>query len=318
MVHRTARALSVVALCVCAGLAAGATPSSSAPREICVTIDDLPWVSAVPRSAEEIERGTRTLLASFTRHDIPAIGFVNEGKLQRNGAADPQRVALLQRWLDAGLDLGNHTFSHRDLHATPLDVYQADIVRGEEVTTKLLAAAGRRPRYFRHPLLHTGRSLEIKLGLERFLARRGYRVAPVSVDNYDYLFARAYDRAAEKERSRVADAYIDYMTAIVAYYEQQSVAIVGREIRQILLLHASALNADTMERLVAMLKGRGYTFITLDRALEDPAYQSQDTYTGPAGVTWLHRWALTAGKRGNIFAGEPGVPAWIERASAAR
>jgi hypothetical protein len=60
---------------------------------------------------------------------------------------------------------------------------------------------------------------------------------------------------------------------------------------------------------------RGYAFISLQEALEDPAYASPDTYTGPAGITWLHRWALTQGKRGAFFAGEPTVADWVEALS---
>lgn len=282
-------------------------------REVCFTIDDLPWISAVPQNPATVERHTRALLTALETHRIPAIGFVNEGKLRRADAVDPRQVALLQQWLDAGLELGNHTFSHRDLHTTPLDAFLEDVSSGDQVIAQLLAASGRRPRYFRHPMLHTGRSLEVKHGLESYLARRGYRVAPVTIDNYDYVFARAFDRAAEKDRARVLDAYIAYMTAIVAFYEQQSQLIVGREIRQTLLLHANALNAVALPRLARMFEQRGYTFITLDRALEDPAYALEDTYTGPAGITWLHRWALTQGTRG-IFAGEPTVPEWIATA----
>lgn len=285
-------------------------PFGQPQREVCFTIDDLPWVSAVPLGIDEKERLTAKLLAALRVHRIPAIGFVIEGNLQRDGAVDPRQVGLLRRWRDAGLELGNHTFSHRDFHATPLATFQQEVVRGEPETTKLL---GERPRYFRHPMLHTGRSIEDKRGLETFLATRGYRVAPITIDNYDYIFARAYDRALVRERPRVLDAYIDYMSAIVEYYEQQSQLIVGRQVRQTLLLHASLLNADAMDRLARMFEKRGYAFITLDRALEDPAYTAEDTYTGPAGITWLHRWAMTQGKRG-IFAGEPTVPAWIEQA----
>ena len=285
-------------------------PKPRPAREVCFTIDDLPWVSAVPRPIEDVEKQTKQLLSGLAAHRVPAIGFVNEGKLQRNGRAIPEQEHLLKLWLDAGLELGNHTLSHRDFHATPLDEFKLEVVRGEPVTTRLM---GKRPRYFRHPMLHTGRSLDDKKGLEAFLAERGYRVAPVSIDNYDYIFARAYDRASGADRTRVLDTYIEYMTAVVAYYEQQSQVIVGREIRQILLMHANSLNAHAIDRLARMFEQRGYTFVTLDRALEDPAYASADTYTGDAGITWLHRWAMTAGKRG-IFAGEPIVPDWIERA----
>lgn len=297
-------------LLVVAFAALALTPLGQSRREVCFTIDDLPWISAVPMGIDAVERQTAKLLDALRVHRIPAIGFVNEGKLQRDGAVDPRQVGLLRRWRDAGLELGNHTFSHRDFHTTPLATFQHEVVRGEQETTTLL---GERPRYFRHPMLHTGRTIEDKRGLETFLATRGYRVAPVTIDNYDYIFARAYDRAPEKERPRVLEAYIGYMTSIVEYYEQQSELIVGRQVRQTLLLHANLLNADAMDRLARMFEQRGYAFITLERALDDPAYKSEDTYIGPAGITWLHRWAMTQGKRG-IFAGEPTVPAWIEQA----
>ena len=286
-------------------------PLGQPQREVCFTIDDLPWISAVPLGIDEKEKLTAKLLASLQAHRIPAVGFVIEGNLQRDGAADPRQVGLLRRWRDAGFELGNHTFSHRDFHTTPLATFQQEVVRGEQETTKLL---GERPRYFRHPMLHTGGTIEDKRGLEAFLATRGYRVAPVTIDNADYIFARAYDRAPEKQRPVVLDAYIAYMTSVVEYYERQSQLIVGRDVRQTLLLHANRLNADAMDRLARMFEKRGYAFITLARALEDPAYVTNDTYTGPSGISWLHRWALTQGKRG-VFAGEPTVPDWIERAA---
>ena len=63
--------------------------------------------------------------------------------------------------------------------------------------------------------------------------------------------------------------------------------------------------------LASMFERRGYAFITLDRALEDPAYRSADTYTGPGGITWLHRWALTQRTAKTFFAGEPDVPGFV-------
>ena len=64
--------------------------------------------------------------------------------------------------------------------------------------------------------------------------------------------------------------------------------------------------------LFQRLQERGYTFIDLDTALEDPAYDSPDTYTGPAGITWLHRWALTRDVDRSMFRGEPTTPEWIQ------
>ena len=282
------------------------------PRTIAITIDDLPTASVVAEDIESAERTTTALLGALRRHAVPAIGFVNERKLQAAGVVEPRRVALLERWLEAGLELGNHTFSHPDLHQVPLETFKKDVLMGDQVIGRLLAGRGRKPEYFRHPFLHTGRTLDTKQSLEKFLTENGYRVAPISIDNYDYLFAAAYDRAGSRNdgtnQQRILSAYLDYMQAIVAYYEQQSVRIVGREIAQTLLLHASALNAAAFDRLATMLKSRGYRFVSLTDALKDPAYGSADEYVGPAGITWLHRWALTKGNGGSTFAGEPAVP----------
>lgn len=64
-----------------------------------------------------------------------------------------------------------------------------------------------------------------------------------------------------------------------------------------------------------MLETRGYRFIPLDRALEDEAYQSADTFTGPGGITWIHRWALTKGVARTVYAGEPDVPPFVAEAA---
>jgi peptidoglycan/xylan/chitin deacetylase (PgdA/CDA1 family) len=303
---------ALILLCQIVG---GSPPAS---RSVAVTFDDLPTVSVLGEDFARAERTSRDLLSAIRRAGIPAIGFVNERKLQPDGGVEPRRIALLERWLAAGLELGNHTFSHVDLHETDLESFKQDVIRGDQVTRRLLAAHGRKPRFFRHPFLHTGRSREARSAVNSLLASRGYTVAPITIDNDDYVFAAAYDRALEagdrELAKRLLDAYLTYMDAIFGYYERQSVALVGREIAQTLLLHANALNGAALERLVDRLRGRGYRFVTLKDALADAAYASADGYFGPAGITWLHRWALTQGKRGSFFAGEPEVPGWVRAA----
>jgi hypothetical protein len=138
----------------------------------------------------------------------------------------------------------------------------------------------------------------------------------VTIDNQEWIFARAYDhahvRADQSLKRRIATEYVAYMDSIFGYYEQQSRALLGYELPQILLLHANRLNAEAMDELVEAIKERGYAFITLDEALEDEAFRLPDEYAGRAGITWLHRWALTQGKRGEFFAGEPGVPQFVQ------
>lgn len=288
--------------------------SPNARRAVAVTFDDLP-VNSLRHDLASQATITRKLLHAIKSNQVPAIGFVNENKLLTNGQRDAGRVAFLRMWLDANLELGNHTFSHPDLHRTPLDTFKQDVIRGEEVTSMLLKARGRTLRYFRHPFLHAGNTIETKRSFEKFLSERGYLIAPVTIDNSEWIFAGAYEKAlvrGDKQMARrIAEAYIPYMEKKFAYFEQQSMALFGYEMKQILLLHANALNADYFDKLARMIKKRGYEFVSLDEALTDKAYTSPDTYAGPGGITWIHRWAISAGKGGDFFRGEPLTPAFV-------
>jgi peptidoglycan/xylan/chitin deacetylase (PgdA/CDA1 family) len=283
---------------------------AASPREVAVTFDDLP---ATPADLATMTEVTSHLLRSLKANRGPAIGFVNARKVEGSAAG----VALLRQWLDAGFDLGNHTWSHVSIDSVPFETYRADLIRGEPVLKRLLAERGRgqRLRYFRHPQLHTGPTPEIRKQLNDLLASRGYTVAPVTIDNDDYLFARVYQQARtggdQALMKRVVDAYIPYMNDVFAHFERLSREFLGREVKQTLLLHANELNADHFDELAAMMRQRGYTFISLDRALTDPAYRMPEA-TSTKGISWLHRWMLA---KGLPMQPEPREPEFIRTSS---
>jgi peptidoglycan/xylan/chitin deacetylase (PgdA/CDA1 family) len=304
-----------------AGLAFLAARSmSGGERSVAVTFDDLPGPPAglVSNDVADLRENTRKLLATFTEHHIPVVGFVNEGKLFVEGEkpADAEaRTAILKTWVDAGFELGNHTRSHESLNTTPLAEFEDDVVRGEPVVRGLLAERGGKLRYFRHPFLQVGLDLEKRRAFESFLAERGYTVAPVTIDNDDYIYAAVYADALRRgDRSTAAAVgadYLRYMESVLAFIEDVSRRLVGREIRQVLLVHASALNADYFGRLAQSMKARGYAFITLEDALGDEAYGLPDTYVGRWGISWLHHWELTAGRKRSP---SPDPPDWVTKA----
>lgn len=284
---------------------------SSAPksgRAVAITFDDLP---AAPGNARVADINKK-LVESIIRHQIPAIGFVNESRLYVRGETDA-RIALLQMWLDAGLELGNHTFSHIQINSASLADYKEDVIRGETVTRMLLREKGMRLRYFRHTQLRTGPTPEYERELNQFLAARGYTVAPVTIDNQEWVYAAAYAtalaRGDQQNVERIAREYLRYMEECFAFFEQLSTDFLGYEVRQTLLLHANELNADHFDALVAMMKRRGYRFITLEEALQDPAYRLPTASSG-RGDSWLHRWRLAKGLK---MRPEPREPEWLNR-----
>lgn len=275
--------------------------SSFSQRQVALTFDDLPAVSARYTTPAGKDTLTRLLLGHLTRHKAPAIGFV---------IGDARQPAL-RLWTQAGMTLGNHTFAHSDFHRVPSAEHLQDIL----LCHRSMTNAGFRPAFFRSPYLHRGHSRTRQDSLTSFLRELGYREAPVTVDNADYLFSSAYDKALLRHDTAAANAigrqFVDYLRQCLRYYEAQALSLVGRAIPQTVLLHANTLNAHWLGVLLDDLHREGVTFITLEEALKDPVYASPDTYTGKGGISWIHRWALTQGKKGAFFDGEPEVPAHI-------
>ena len=168
-------------------------------KQICFTIDDLPLVTYGIRDTLYQEAVLNKLIRSLKKHEIPAIGFVNENKLYSGKKIDQFQVRQLLKWIDHGLEIGNHTFSHPDYNKVSLNKFTEDILKGEIITKEILSERGKSIKYFRHPMLHMGNTKSKADSLNDFLEKHNYIVAPVTIDNDDYLFAVAYHRAFKKK-----------------------------------------------------------------------------------------------------------------------
>ena len=271
----------------------------NAQKKVAVTFDDLPF-ACMCETQEEKNALTDKLISTFKTHNIPVLGFVNEQKLHTNGLADPAKVALIQRWLDARLELGNHGYNHVNITEIPLDEYKQEILKGEKISRELSRKAKMPFRYFRHPYLSPGNTLAIRKELDVFLKQNKYKIAPNTITYQDYTFSDAYEMALKlgdtETAKKIREAYIPYTISQFEAAEKQSDDLFSRQVNQILMVHANMLNADAFGDVAAALKNRGYSFISTDEALKDPAYSRPDTTQGRAGVTWLSRWASEMGK----------------------
>ena len=228
------------------------------------------------------------ILATLKKHRAPAIGFVNT---RRDDAVSP----VLDLWLRDGHQLGNHTAHHVDANAVSVADFEADVIAGEKPLRGFLEKRGKQLNWFRYPMLHTGPNVETRDAIARFLERRGYRNAVVTLDSDEYLYNNTYAAASAERRPAIADAYLRFMDSILTFYEKRTLDVVGRPIPHVLLLHASALNADALDRMLTMFENRGYRFITIGEAMRDPAYRLEDGYAGKAGLSWIHRWGVGKG-----------------------
>jgi peptidoglycan/xylan/chitin deacetylase (PgdA/CDA1 family) len=269
-----------------------AAPANAGSGKVALTFDDVPGLTLFA-DQPFVNYLNDTLLRGLKRHHLPATGFVNESKLDQIVRA--QQIANLQKWLDAGMGLGNHTFSHESPNGVGAAAYIADIARGEPVTRGLLAKKGKTLQWFRHPYLETGFPASEKRQIYQWLKSHGYRVAPVTIDADDWEFAEPYEDAlARHDAARVARIrrqYLQYTERTVAWYQSASQALFDRQIAFVMLLHDSRLNADCIDDLAAILKRRKLKGVSLEEAMKDPAYSLHEHYVGADGVDWIERWS---------------------------
>src|SRR5688572_29464103 len=304
--------LSMTAALTLALAALGA--QTPAGRRVSITIDDGPVVNEMT-DLGNFQRITNGLVGSFQIEKVPVTLFVNERQLNVPGQRDA-RANVVEQWLNAGFEVGNHAYSHKSASMVPVDEFTDDVIKGEVITRELLERRGKHLVWLRYPYLHSGANAEDHQAIVDFLEKRKYRHAPVTVDYADYTFAGAYTRELRRGNvdmaERIKQAYLDQVDVGFNYAEKFSQELYGREIAQILLIHCNELNSVSLRDSIARMRKRGYTFISLDEAMQDEAYERPDTFAGSGG-SWLSRTAMIMGKPATpeISALRPVVPTWI-------
>ena len=266
--------------------------------QVALTFDDLPAMTLVQDQAY-VEQLNRGILAGLKRHHIPATGFVNEGKLDELDRA--RQIAILRQWLKAGMDLGNHSFSHETPATLGVKDYIADIAHGELVTRQLLAKRHRQPGWYRHPYLETGSPKAVKDEIDHWLTVHHYRIAPVTLNATDWMFAEPYDDAISHSdlpgAAKIKASYLDYTHKMIGWYRKAAHELFGRDIAYVMLLHVTRLNADSIDDLAGLFKQAGLHPVSLDKAMRDKAYRTPDPYVAADGVDWMERWSMQLNKQ---------------------
>ncbi len=287
---------ALVSLCGPGGSEAAEQPAA---RTVAITFDDLPHANAadpeapVPPTLDAVRQANRDILGALKAHNTPATGFVVEKRVEEIG---PLGQEILKEWVDANLDLGNHTFSHADSNALDLAAIEKEIVDGERsIGPFLFRSAARKPRFLRFPYNHLGNTPEKQEAIAALAAKHGYTLAASTIDTSDYLFDRAYEKAlAAKDKAtteRIVAAYLDHTREQIVYYANLTRQVLGYEPPAIMLLHVNRLNAVTLDRILTLFEEAGYGFTTLEAAQADPAYQKPLTAATKFGPMWGYRWA---------------------------
>lgn len=254
-----------------------------------MTVDDLPVATGRLHSdPAERERITKDLLAVLAKHRVPAVAFVIWGNI-----AGPADVALLEQWLAAGHELGNHSKSHPDYTGTSVEAYIADVEAGRWGLAGLLEKHGRTVRFFRFPFLREGNTVAKLDAMRQYLAHSGQTSVPVTVDDQDWSYEERWVQARRAKdpvgMARVAEEYQAALRLEVLAQTETGDELFGRPVPQILLLHANEVGSAQWDALFTWIESRGFRFAPADRVLADPAIAAPHRYDNePGGSLWYH------------------------------
>ena len=257
-------------------------------ENVAITFDDLPLNGTLANNTTQ-SGVVKDVLAILKAQKIPPVyGFVNAAKLENN----PDGAEALRLWVAGGQLVGNHTYSHTDLHKSTVENFIDDVRRNEPVLELLDKTDGW--RWLRYPYLREGDTIDKRRAVRVQLHDRGYRIAQVTLDYEDYLWNSAYARCASKSDTQAIDElHTSYLAMAAAYLDldrKMAEQVFGHPIDHVLLLHLGAFSAAILPDLFKLLRAKGFTFVTLEQAQKDPAYETDPDAASRYGGTLLEQW----------------------------
>jgi peptidoglycan-N-acetylglucosamine deacetylase len=287
-------AIGATLLIVAASLLVNGQTADKAPTaRVALTFDDLPTHGPLPEGMSRTDVAARIIDALRSRRTPAIYGFINAKKSE----GQPENAEVLRLWRAAGFPLGNHAWSHMDLHANTSDAFEQDIVANETTLQTLMGDGDW--RWFRYPYLREGDTPEKHRAIATFLKARGYQVAQVTISFDDYAYNDPYARCLAKQDSQGLDwlsrNYLTRAEASLTRAQAASRALFDRDIAHVLLLHIGAFETVMLPKLLDLLEARGFALTTLEEAQRDPAYRALAEGLTTWNGTWLDQ--LAAARR---------------------
>lgn len=258
-----------------------------AQKEVAFTIDDIQMDHFFLPPGY-----STTLCDTINKANIPVTILISEGRLFKGYSI--KRFKNIEKWIANPLiTVGSHTYSHLHYSDTTLDFYKDDIEKGLSISVPLAQKYNKSLQYFRFPFNDLGKDSIQHTFIKRFLEKKNITITPFSIESEDYAYAYLYEYYIWKKDSakalQTAQRYINQTLALFDFFESAGNHFYGRQVKQIYLCHDNLLNQHYLGTLIRLLKTKGYNFIALDNAMEDPIYGQPDTYYKKWGLSWIYR-----------------------------
>ena len=188
--------------------------------------------------------------------------------------------SALDRWLQAGYELGNHSFDHPRASDTEPRAFLDSIARCDALLAALGAFDDGRRRWFRYPFLDRGRDPERREELARDIRGMGYELVHASVDLYDHRYERVLAEAeAANDTARAARILARYQTVAwqsVRHGASRSRTHAERPVVQIPFFHFGRVSERGLAGALDRMGADGVEWRPLAEAVAEPTHRAFD------------------------------------------
>lgn len=226
-------------------------------KQMALTFDDLPSLEGYA-SAVQVQKMNHKILNVLASQNIPAVGFVNEGKVSHRGE-NRLRTQILMDWVASGEELGNHTYSHSKLSQMSVKDFQKDILQGEKTAQLAMDQRNTKIRFFRYPFLDKGLP-EQRPPMQAFLKAHGYTEVGITIDSRDWEYNAKLRSARERNPN---DSCREIKLSFLSFLQKQLEGKQNSSQPDILLLHVCTLTSECLPQIIELARRHGYEFCSL-------------------------------------------------------
>lgn len=248
--------------------------------KVALTFDDLPASGGLPVGDTRTAIAGRLARELRSSHLKGVYGFVTGSDLE----GDPDSQQAMRVWTGAGMNIGNHTWSHPSLDSTSAANYEREIALDEPALR--LYSRKQNWRWFRYPYLEEGDTRDKRNEVHSWLRAHGYRVAAVTLtfqdDDWSDPYNRCLARRDEAGISWLMQSYLDNAGEFIRLGREEELLAFGREIPNVLLLHETAFTTLMLPRLLDLLHQEGFRIVPLAKAERNRAYAVDPADGAPA------------------------------------
>ncbi|MEO6965975.1 MAG: polysaccharide deacetylase family protein [Acidobacteriaceae bacterium] len=237
---------------------------------VALTFDDLPAGGGLRPGVTRVGILTHLTEELRANHLKGVYGFVNAVDL----GGDPDTQQALRIWMGAGMNIGNHTWSHPALSSETAADYEHNIALDEPA---LRQYAGKRNwHWLRFPYMEEGDTLAKRNDVRDWLRQHGYRIAEITLNFNDDDWSDPYLRCMEKhDQAGIAwlqQSYLEAAAQLIPFEREEQQLAFGHEIPNVLLLHATEFTTLMLPSLIRLLKQQGFRFASLPKVEKNRAY----------------------------------------------